>query len=311
MKLETLTDEQRASLPAKKEYYIAKFLNSDKINRNLADEVIEFVYSLIDLPKPEIVQVISPKAAQDMANKLSETEKKFYPFGTFLTIYWSSFYAFYETFVDFGVVTEENCPNYFKLRKFIDSNMFLTIEFESHIIICEKPLYVKKNDNGMHCLTGPAITWEDGYSQYYINGRNMPEWIFSKYKDGTLTKMDFINEENEDIKAGIYEIIETGGEGSMLTFLGAVEVDKKSIIHTNGEVEELILYKTTEEFEMEEDLNGKSPAALAWLRMTCPSTGQNYLIPSDSSFDDAKEAAKYHRPTLVPRSHDYAWTSRN
>lgn len=66
----------------------------------------------------------------------------------------------------------------------------------------------------------------------------------------------------------------------------AVEVDKHIFIHKNGESEEMILYKTKEKFNGEEDLSGNSPAPLAWLKMTCPSTGTKYLIPSDVSFNN-------------------------
>ena len=138
----------------------------------------------------------------------------------------------------------------------------------------------------------------------------MPKWIFDKYQNNTLTKNDFINETNEDIRGGIYELIESGGEGKMLNFLGAIEVDKKILKHEIGD-EELILYKTNEVFNEEEDLNGKSPASLAWLKMTCPSTGTNYLIPTDSSFNDCISAAKYHRPNEIPSELDYFWNSRN
>ena len=75
-----------------------------------------------------------------------------------------------------------------------------------------------------------------------------------------FTKEQFLKEENEDVRGGMYEIIESKGEGSMLTFLDAIEIDKQSFVHSNGEIEEMILYKTKESFNEEEDLNGKCPA---------------------------------------------------
>jgi len=135
-----------------------------------------------------------------------------------------------------------------------------------------------------------------------------PSAIFFKNK---FTKEDFIKEENEDVKAGMYEIIESSGEGKMLEFLGAKEIDKRTFVHASGDMEEMTLYVTDEKFAEEENLLGESPAALAWLKMSCPSTGQNYLIPSDSSFKDAVSAAKFHRPSEVPNHIDYSWNSRN
>ena len=71
------------------------------------------------------------------------------------------------------------------------------------------------------------------------------------------------------------------------------------------------LYKTTEYFMEEEDLNGSCPAQLAWLKIICPSTGSVYLIPSDSAFDTCVEAAKYHRPDYVTKEVPYTWEQRS
>lgn len=134
----------------------------------------------------------------------------------------------------------------------------------------------------------------------------MPEWIF-----GEVTKEQFINENDEDVKAGIYEVMESKGEGTMLSFLGAKEVDKQTVVHGDSSIEELTLYKTTERFKEEEDLNGNSPCPLAWIKMICPSTSTTYLIPTDSSFNNAIDAAKFARPTIVPQELEYNWLQRN
>ena len=139
----------------------------------------------------------------------------------------------------------------------------------------------------------------------------MPDWIFNKVNNNTITKEEFINERNEDIKAGIYELIEAKGEGSMLTFLDATEIDNQTIVHSDGSLETLILYKTKETFSEEEDLNGNTNVPLAWIKMTCPSTSTNYLIPTDSSFNNAVDAAKFARPSIIPNELEYSWIQRN
>ncbi len=310
MKLTKLSPEQKARLKEIKGEMIEKSLTFGEIDKQKSIEVITFVYSLIKKPCPKIYKVSSPKAGQILANKFKGTKNKFYTFGSYLTIGWVSFYAYYETFVEFGIITKEKFQKYFTLREMLKTNIFLTIEFENAIIIIEKPILINRLNGRMHCTTGSAIKWRDGYEHFYINGRSMPRWIFDKIKNGTMTKEDFINEENEDIKAGIYEIIESKGEGSMLTFLGAQEIDRKTFVHSDGGLEEMILYKTKEKFKGEVDLNGKENAPLAWLRMSCPSTGTNYLLPSDSSFNNCEDAAKFHRPNQVPKNIDYSWNSR-
>jgi hypothetical protein len=323
MKLTKLTESQKARLSEIRSEYITKFLDGGyaarKINKEIALAVIEFVYSIIKKPMPKVYVVSSPIAAQRLANKLKGTEKKFYTFGTYLTMRWASFYAYYDTFIEFGILDPNKFAKYFKLREFVHSGIEFTIEFENAIIISQPAIYYKRENGRLHCLTGPACEWEDGYKIYAIRGRRMPSWIFEKFKSKTLTKEMFINEQNEDVKAGINELFESEKEGAMMHFLGAEEVDRCVITHDiynpitlviESQTEELILYKTSEKFKEETDLKGRSNVPLAWISMRCPSTESQYLIPTDSSFLTAIEAAKYHRPE-IPVEVEYKWNSRS
>jgi len=199
---------------------------------------------------------------------------------------------------------------------YLKSNIYSAIFSEILCIVSKYPKKIYRDENNnLHNVNEMAVKWgfslkETQFNCYYVHGREVPKMIFNKINNNTLTKTDFINEENEDIKANIYEIIESKGEGSILKFLDVIEVDKQNINHVNG-CEEMILYKTKELFKEEVDLNGKSPAPLAWLKMTCPSTGSVYLIPTDGSFNNVIDAAKYHRPSEVPIELDYFWNSRN
>lgn len=89
MKLKQMTEEQRAFLQIKKKDVADTFLSYQEINKKKSIELITFVYSLIKKPCPKIFVVDSPLSAQRLANKMKETKKKFYQFGTFLTCYWA------------------------------------------------------------------------------------------------------------------------------------------------------------------------------------------------------------------------------
>jgi len=180
-------------------------------------------------------------------------------------------------------------------------------------VVCKYPKRIHWNEqNQLHCTTGPAIEWgasspETAWDDcYYINGRQMPARIFKGF-----TTEEFLNESEEDVRAGMYEIIESRGEGEMLKFLGAKVVHEQDFVHANGDIEHMELYKTDQKFDGEENLNGVSPAPLAWLKMTCPSTNQVYLIPTDSSFDNCMDSAIYHRPEYVTKDVPYSWEQRN
>ena len=194
-----------------------------------------------------------------------------------------------------------------------DAAIFRTICSKDYCVISKFPKRIHWDENfEFHNLHGAAIEW--GYSTelskwrscHFIHGRLMPAKIFNGF-----TKEDFINMKNEDVRAGMYAIIESRGEGAMLDFLGAKKVHEQQFVHANGDIESMELYKTTEYFIEEEDLNGSCPAQLAWLKITCPSTGSLYLIPSDSAFDTCMEAAKYHRPDYVTKEVPYIWEQRS
>lgn len=200
---------------------------------------------------------------------------------------------------------------------YVKSGVYAAIFSELICIVSKYPKVIHRDDNEeLHNVKGAAVEWgalcqETIFDNYYIHGRSVPKTVFEKCLSRKITKENFITETNEDIKGAIYEIMEGFGEGTMLEFLGAYEVDRQTFIHNGGAQEEMILYKTRESFAEETDLNGKPNVPLAWLKMSCPSTGQNYLIPSDSSFSNCTDAAKYHRPSEVPTTLEYAWDQRN
>ena len=303
MKLTKLTPEQQLHLKANKEKFVKKFLNNDPINIPIAMEVIKFVYELIKKPMPKIYIASSPMKAQLMANQLKKTEKKYYSFGTFLGIYYASWYAWYETYVDFGIITEDKFPKYFKLRKFIESNIFLTIEFEKAIIIVEKPKFVKKNDNGMHCIDGYCIQWADGYGFYHVNGKKISKSDFKLAQENKITKQMFNEQKNEEVKAAWFEIL---GSEKIMNILEAKEIDSTTIIHANGESESVILYKT-------EEIMPEIGERLAWAKFICPSTGSNYLIPVNPINKTANEAVLDTCPFKgfeIKSIKDYSFNSR-
>ena len=84
--------------------------------------------------------------------------------------------------------TFESC---FKLQR--ESNIYSAIFSEAVCVVCKYPKRVHRNaDDEMHCLQDVAVEWgaycdETDFKCYYINGRSMPEKIFSAF-----TKQDFL-----------------------------------------------------------------------------------------------------------------------
>lgn len=231
-----------------------------------------------------------------------------------VNFYSDCYYAWYEFIrkeLNLPLSVNEDFQTCFELQR--KSGISTVIFSEALCVVCKYPKKVYWNEeNRMHNTTSVAVEW-GSYSAltkfdcYYINGRNVPSKLFTE----GFTKQDFLSETNEDIRAAMFEIVESKGEGSMLAFLEAREYNKESVVHKNGDIEELILYRTNEKFPELKDLKGNQNVPLCWLKLQCPSTGQVYLISTDASFKTASEAAKFHRPEDIPFELDYVWHSRN
>lgn len=305
MKLEKLTQQQILKLDENKEKFISKFLNSDKIDIDLSKEVIKFVYGLINKPMPDIYIASNPFEAQQIANDLMKTKNKYYSTGTYLSIYWASFYAWAETYVDFGILTKENVPDYFKLRKFIETNIFSTIEFDTAIILVEKPKIILKNINGMHNISGPSIQWEDNYGLYFINGREIPETHYNSILNKSFKMQDFINEPNEEIKSTCIALMqEKFGDEHLVQFfkehLTEIDtfVDTKSDDYLEGTTKGMNVGVYT---LFKGKINGEK---IAYVRCYCPSTDRMFFLGVNDSFKNVKDAiASLYRIPSKLKSH--------
>ena len=198
------------------------------------------------------------------------------------------------------------------------SGVYSAIFSELLCVVSKYPMKVYRNaNNDLHSTNECAVKW--GYSTemtkfdcHYVNGRNISSKLFNEVVSGSITFSDFKKIENEDEKGVIMTIIkENNGNEGLLKFLGAVEVDKKKIKHTESYSETIRLLKTKERYSFLQNSKGEENQPYAWIEMICPSTGTTYLIDTCPSFTDALECAKWHRPKNVPSSVEYLWQSAN
>lgn len=335
MKTELTLEEELLTTIVRDEWINRAFLeNKNGIDKEKFENGITWLYSkFLELPKPQIIYcdglieaIIKITLVKDFDKELSDYSpsmvndfnedkfdddfmSKFKENSRLNSTYcgWSNFgwVSFYDYFTRIGVIDNEDFNNY---KNLIESNVFECFEFEHAIFVVKPPSEIITNDNGdLHNTKGYSVRFDDDSKFYFINGRVINKELIT---DG-FTKEEFLNETNEDIRGAMFEIIEGNGEGSMLEFLDAYEYGQDKIVHVNGEVETLTLYRTHETFKELQNINGKFDVPLCWLRLVCPSTNQNYLISTDESFETPKEAAKYHRPEEIPFDLEYSWFSRN
>jgi hypothetical protein len=184
------------------------------------------------------------------------------------------------------------------------ANIYSAIFCEEVCIVSKYPTKIVRNDkNLLHNPAYQAVTWNSTYECtawddcYYINGRNIPAHIFNKAK--SLTREEFIKEKNSDYKGAWYEIL---GQKGVMDLLGAEPVDQQTLVHANGDLEEITLLKTKEVFA---EIDNQP---FAWVKMVCPSTGTQYLQGVEPHHEDARSAiASLSR--LNPE--DYSWDLRS
>jgi hypothetical protein len=183
-------------------------------------------------------------------------------------------------YLDFFCKTGMVEPGVFeKYKSFIKSFAFAVYLYENRVFAVQPPRMSLNAQRRLHSTEGPAVRFGDVEGYYFINGRSVPAVIFEK-KD-QITADLFLNEDNAETKAAIYEVL---GHERMMEMLGAETVHTSEIQHANGETETVELIKTRQNFAE----IGNQP--FAWVKVTCPSSGTNYLLGVEPKYENAAEA---------------------
>lgn len=315
-KIEKLTPEQESKLDSQREKWLSKIFNYEFYNNHDAKRTeisMKKLYKFCELEEPEVVLLDSPMACQIEVNRLLGNETRVYePFSAYINADDTSWLSFYEYFLDNFDFMEEHRENFNLISECVE-NSYLQIQMDKICIVSKYPKKIMRNaNNDLHCTSGYAIEFADGYGQHYINGRFIEEEIFNECNSLINAKISFHKNTNEDIRAAIITIIkENFGNEGLLEMLDAVMVDEKKIKH-NGDYEEIVrIYKTKTTYSFLQNSKGELDQPYAWIEFTCPSTKSVYLIDTCPTFTDAIECAKWHRPSNVPDSVDYTWYSAN
>ena len=314
--LEKLTEEQEKLMLQTRDEWINLFFDNVKnqkgIDKAMFEEGIEWLYTdLLHKPKPKVVYcdswiscLITIAILKDKKlNKLIKDElgssirdsvgasvwpsvwdsvwdsvkNIFHSYSSYIGLSNYGRISFYDFFEKINILDNFNFKQY---KKILKSGVFNAYEFDNCVFAIQPPIYVELNSQGrLHSTSTAAVKFRDGSSYYFINGRPIPKWVVEN-KD-SIIKDQFLQEKNLDIKGAIYEVL--GAEG-IINLLGAEITDTNTIHHANGDIETVELLKTKETFpELGDD-------PMAWVKMTCPSTGTNYLVGVDPQYNDAIEA---------------------
>lgn len=292
--------------------YIQSKTELETMVDNLAKRALagEDVQSEVDSLQDIIMEAMIDDIRNGRKDFIKEDKVPSYLFT--MNIYSNVYFTWYKF-----IQTEFNvdCELKDELHKFGDlyfeSNIYDVLTGDTLAIVVKYPKRIHTNDtHELHNTDGVAVEWGCRYPEldwktYFINGRNIPADKMELALSGDLTRDEWMNEPNEDIRAAWYEVL---GQEKMLELLGAVEIDRGQFTHANGDVEDVVLYKTSFTLPALDD------QPLAWVRFTCPSTGTNYLIDVEPKWDTALEAAISTSPFFgdeITKIEDYKFNKRS
>ena len=239
---------------------------------------------------------VEANVGENVRANVGENYESFSSYGNVGDYGWVSFYDF---FTQIGVLDNKDFNQF---KGILTSGIYDMIQLNGFCIVSDMPSEIKRNNDRLHSVDGPAISFKDGYSQYYINGRALPEKYFKALSDKTFTVEDFAKEQNEEYKSTCIAFMqEKYGEEYLVNFfrehLKEIDsyVDKKEDKYLEGttggmNVGVYTLFKGT--------INNEP---IAYVRCYCPSSDRMFFLGVDSSHKTAKDAigSLYRIPTKL------------
>lgn len=179
-KIESLTPEQEARFGEYVEKCIAIGTNTDHVDFEQAKSAMCKSYRLVGLNEPTQFHVVdSPMAAIDLIQSIDPSKSRSDIFNEMcygsMDISWLSLYKF---FIEVVGLDLEKITGLLELT----NHTGWYNAYEDVVVFQHRPEYIRfDEDNRLHCETGPAIRYRDGYSVYSWHGVRVPaEWIENK-----------------------------------------------------------------------------------------------------------------------------------
>lgn len=198
-KIDKLTAEQEALMPAYRDKWIGIGLSTDPLpdNKEVIESTIRTLYRNAMLQEPKSFHYVSsPRAAVDyIKNTLHHPAS----LNTILSemsygCHEAAWLSYYDFFIhEVGV---KNCEQVLPLIELSKHCGWISF-YDTDVIVQERPSVIKMDDqNRLHSETGPAISYSDGYSVYAWHGVTIPsEWIEKRSELSPKTALTWQNME--------------------------------------------------------------------------------------------------------------------
>ena len=138
--------------------------------------------------------------------KEANEQKTFFPFCYYGDISCYGWVSHYDYFSRIGVLNNKVFNKYSSLLR--ASNLFTMIQLKRFVIVCNKPKFIKRDDNKkLHCENGKAIEWEDGYGLYKLTGITFSKKEFEAIP--AMTLKDILKEQNIEKRMALMKYVGT------------------------------------------------------------------------------------------------------
>ena len=259
---------------------IAKEMNTDmndKIRDQIVANILSQLKSKVTDDETEIGNQVKLEVAEEikshiMAQMTSEDNKFVYPY--FDCQFWASWFSFYEFMkTELGI----EFPNEKEYNILKDCQKYgMVFPLDDLCVVCQPPTIIKKNNSGLHCENGPALSYNGDNEIFALNGVVMPkEYVLTPARD--ITAETVMKETNVEIRR---ELLRKVGIERLMNDL------PHKLLETRGNYE---LYSI--------DLSNEIKDA-RYLKMQNPSIGVFHLEGLAPGINTIEEALKWRNNNL-------------
>lgn len=284
-KVTELTDAQKAAMEPHARAWIDRLDKGAPLDTSRLTELIHALYRVCGLPPPSEIKICaSPLAMQEAVDVFKrergapESEigifEPFCSYGSFLQdSAWVAFYTFFEEHCGVNIEVD----GWATFRDLIKSNVCESIQLADACFVCGMPVHVHRVEDGrLHSLDGPAILWPDGFGINMLWGVNVPDDLFAKIKDRTLTPQEALAIPNDEHRMVALRVL--GAETVCAAVGGQLE-------HTSARGNSLYSSDNLGTGQRE-----------YFLRYKCPTTGREYFsfVPPEIGQEKDADLAMAH-----------------
>ncbi len=256
MSQDKLTPEQEAKIPAYIDEALKNAYKTDTLDREAAKQAIFDIYDFKGKERPLVVFVASPLEAQKKVKILQEqfpdrqsiselelarTLKQHQEPKEFVYSYqWYCFWSWIGYYTYFKFLRNEVYPE--KKDEYPDLDRFLDWSTKLHYIqdagnvcfISDRPSVINVlKDGNLHCETGPALAYRDGFECYVLNGIKVPKEIVMTPANELDANL-IATTQNAEVRREIFRKI---GSENVVRKLNGKCLDKKTITIASTQVE--------------------------------------------------------------------------